>query len=570
MKKIITFALALIFILGLSVSAFAADVNVTINDSSAYAGDRSYAAYMLMTASVDSTDVNFSYTVNAKYAAVLKTALGLAPTATDDDIINTLRGIADRSEQMHHVSDALYRAIQEDPALTPEKEWTGDTTQLTQAYWLIVDTTDLSGTEFANSLVMVDTIGNNDVTITNKPKSTTSSKKIDDENDSLLYPVSGNEDAANWQDVADYDIGDQVPYSIRITCANDIAEYDYFSFVMMDRVEEGLTYLENSFVLYVNGVAQPAGTLVKKGSAGEATAKFLYEIETDEAGGKQTAQRLYVYPNFDYTPDGEPTVEANKTNGGDFLQFFPAGTDHAQINNSTIRLDYKCLLNENAVHGVDGNPNVYTLKFSNNPYDYTSYGKTPDDTALVLTYKVTVNKVDTNGNALTGAQFSLYKFYAEDKGTLTDAEALAAGFVHHSGANSWGKFVKVDTVTVNAAGDVFSFNGLDDGYYKLEEDLAPAGYNKIDPIEFRIEANHIVEMGGGVVLTQLTGTTKIGGELVFTSDTGAGSLTTNVENHTGSELPSTGGIGTTIFYILGSIMVMGATVILVTKKRMAT
>ncbi|MBQ3504774.1 MAG: isopeptide-forming domain-containing fimbrial protein [Oscillospiraceae bacterium] len=569
MKKILALVLALMMVMGLATTAFAADVTVTIQDNSAYTGNRSYEAYKLMTASVSAGGNEFAYEVGTKYEEVLETALGLTSAATSADIVAALGAIADRSEAMHHFSDELYRLIRA-AGLAPDDHWDGKTRTMTQAYWLIVDVTDLNGTEFANSLVIVDTIGNTDITITNKPKSTTSYKHVDDENDSLAYPKTGHEDATNWQDVADYDIGDKVPFTIGITCANDIAEYDYFSFVMQDKVEKGLTFNEDSFKLYVKGVEQSAGTLAKKGSAGEAAAKFLYEIDTvTGADGKQVSQTLYVYPNFPYTPSGGTTIEANKVNGGNFLKYFPDGTNHAEINSATVRLDYTCTLNENAVVGNPGNPNNYTLKFSNNPYDYTSYGKTPDDTTIVFTYKFIVNKVDTNGNPLSGAKFTLYKFRAEGIGTMTDAEAEAAGFIHHANADTWGKFHEVNTVTVNATGDVFSFNGLDDGFYKLVETDHPAGYNPIkEPIEFSIVANHVTEIGGGAVLTALNGTSAIGGELIFSSNLDEGSLTTDIENHTGSELPSTGGMGTTLFYVLGSIMVLGATVLLITKRRM--
>ena len=571
MKRFLCAILALMLVMGLATTAFAADVNVTIKDNSAYTGTRSYKGYMLMTATISADGINFAYTVNPKYAAVLKEALGLALTATDADIIAGLKAITDRSEQMHHFSDDLYRLIMADPTLGPDTSWNGVSNIMTQAYWLIVDTTDLSNTEFANSLVIVDTIGNTDITITNKPKSTTAPKYVDDENDSLAYPKTGHEDKDDWQGVADYDIGDHVPFTLGIACANDIAEYDYFSFVMQDKVEKGLTFDKDSFEIYVKGVKLPADALAEAGSAGAATAHFLYEIETVMDGGVQASQTLYVYPNYSYTAPDSTVVAANKTNGGNFLQYFAEVgiTDHAEINSATVRLDYTCTLNKNAVIGGDGNPNTYSLKFSNNPYDYTSYGKTPNKTTIVLTYKLIVNKVDTSGNPLSGAQFSLHKFVAEDIGTMTEAEAKAAGFIRHPSADTWGKYHKVETVIVNGAGDEFTFNGLDDGFYKLVEDKEPDGYNKIDPIEFSIVASHVTEIGGGVVLTSLTGTPAVGGELIFSADTGAGSLTTNIENHTGSELPSTGGIGTTLFYILGTVMVVGAAVILITRKRMS-
>jgi len=576
MKKLITLTLALVMILSLAVTAFAAPVPVTINDSSSYTGERSYTAYKLMTASVSSSNTEYAYVVNPTFEAALETALGLPTTATSDDIIGALKAIADRSEQMLHFADELYRLILDMGTIPAEDmvSWTGKTTNLEQAYWLIADTTDLSDTEFANSLVMVDTVDSDGIEISNKPKSTTTDKKIDDENDSLAYPMEGHEDADNWQDVADYDIGDQVPYSINIDCANDIAEYDYYSLLIADSVEKGLTYNPASFKLYVNTTEVELVSVDDPDPAKIAAAKFLYKIETDvDSNGDQTAQRLYVYPNYNYTYTDdlgvEQTIYANTTNGGDLIGYFPAGTPHDEINSTAIRFDYTCELNENAVIGIAGNPNKYTLKFSNNPYDFHSYGKTPEDTVIALTFQLNVNKVDPNGNALKGATFSLWKFYEMDKPTdKTDEQLIAEGWYNHPSANTWGQFVKVNTID-GTEGSLFEFKGIDDGFYKLVEDVAPAGYNKIEPIEFRVNASHVTTLNGNPVLTSIEGVNKIGGTLTFTPDTGAGTLTTSIENRTGSELPSTGGVGTTMFYVLGSIMVLGAAVVLVTKKRMA-
>ena len=116
---------------------------------------------------------------------------------------------------------------------------------------------------------------------------------------------------------------------------------------------------------------------------------------------------------------------------------------------------------------------------------------------------------------------------------------------------------------------IFTFSGLDDGYYRLTETKAPEGYNKLEsPIEFTISATHD-ENSSDPKLTDLTGNVT-SGEATFTSSlTGEtdGSLTTNVVNESGSTLPSTGGIGTTIFYVVGGILMVGAAILLITKKR---
>ena len=112
----------------------------------------------------------------------------------------------------------------------------------------------------------------------------------------------------------------------------------------------------------------------------------------------------------------------------------------------------------------------------------------------------------------------------------------------------------------------FTFSGLDDGDYKLSEITTPNGYNTIDDVEFTVTAEHDVE-SDSPALTKLSGDATTG-SLEFTSSTSAGSLTTDVVNKKGSVLPSTGGMGTTILYVVGTILVLAAGILLVTKKRM--
>ena len=111
----------------------------------------------------------------------------------------------------------------------------------------------------------------------------------------------------------------------------------------------------------------------------------------------------------------------------------------------------------------------------------------------------------------------------------------------------------------------FTFAGLDAGTYKLEETTTPSGYNTIDPIEFIITATHEL-VSDSPTLTLLTGTGE--NEFTMSSDLTNGELSKDIENNQGAVLPSTGGMGTTIFYIIGVVLLAGAAIILVTKRRM--
>lgn len=213
---------------------------------------------------------------------------------------------------------------------------------------------------------------------------------------------------------------------------------------------------------------------------------------------------------------------------------------------SVITVTYQSTLNENAVIGSDGNPNTAYLEFSNNPNagQGGETGKTPEDTVTVFTYEVVINKVDSENAPLTGAAFKLEKQGPDGSYTV----------------------VKEFTVSDTDPASTFTFSGLDDGTYRLTETTTPAGYNTIDPIEFTIAATHTD--GDTPALTALTGTGAVADQIAFTASTEDGSLTADVVNQSGATLPETGGIGTTLFYVLGGVLAAGAGILLVAKKRM--
>lgn len=188
------------------------------------------------------------------------------------------------------------------------------------------------------------------------------------------------------------------------------------------------------------------------------------------------------------------------------------------------------------------------MTYSNNPNatgDGTSKpadtGKTPKDTVKVFTYQTIINKVDQDGKALSGAEFTLVK------------------------KNKDGSTKNVDVVK-NAEGKSFTFKGLDAGNYVLEETKTPDGYNTIKAIEFTIDADYDKE-ADDPQLTKLSGDVN-SGVAKFDANKADSSLKADIVNRKGSLLPSTGGMGTTILYVVGSILVLVAAILLITKKRM--
>ena len=208
------------------------------------------------------------------------------------------------------------------------------------------------------------------------------------------------------------------------------------------------------------------------------------------------------------------------------------------------------------VIGKPGNPNKSHVTYTNNPNDDQGgeNGKTPDDKVVVFTYKLDVDKIDANGDPLTGAGFTLYKKNSSDEYEAVGSEVKGTDMTN------------------------FLWKGIDDGDYKIVETTTPDGYNTMSDIEFTVSATH--SNGDEPELSTLTvnndklaayvdaGTmtkVKTGSEPKVTE---SGEVTGEIINQSGTTLPSTGGIGTQLFYIGGGLLALIAVVLLVTKRRM--
>lgn len=360
-------------------------------------------------------------------------------------------------------------------------------------YYLFKDTTATA----ENEVYITEVVGN--VTIKAKNSNVPGfEKKLKDKNDTT------DNDFGGWQDVADHDIGDAIPFKLEGTVPADYAEYTSYYFAFHDEEESGLTFNSNSIKVYVD----------------DAEIKTGFEVKTSTTDG---CSFEVVFSNL---------KDINAVHAG-----------------SKIRVEYTSTLNANAVIGGDGNLNKAQLEYSNNPRDTNSKDKTVWDNVVVFTYQVVVNKYANSvgeNNKLKGAEFTLTKKLKD--GTTKDI-----------------------TVAKSQDGKQFTFKGLDDGQYILTETKTPEGYNTIAPIEFTVTANHEISWDGAGnrsdLLTSFSGTAA-SGEITFTTDEGTGALTTNVINKSGTTLPSTGGMGTTVFYVVGGGLMAVAVVLLVTKKRM--
>ena len=488
-KKIAGFILAFAMILAIAMPSvvMAADTTYKLTLQNTVEG-HTYEVYQVFSGTL-STKNNKKVLSDLKWGSGVKadayteTAKAKAETLTDE---TTARAFAKELVNQKKLSAAT-KTVQ---STTGTTEIAG----LAAGYYLVKDTdSSLANKNDSYTAYILQVVG--DATTSVKSDVPSSEKKVKDINDST------DTETTEWQDAADWDIGDEVPFKIEGTLPSNYDKYKKYTLKFHDKEEEGLTFKSETVKVFIDNT--------------EITEGFRVVVNPEDND------------TFDVVFDNLKTTSAK--------------------NNSVIRVEYKSVLNEKANLGKPGNKNTMYMEFSNNPNNEQGgeFGKTPDDTVIVFTYKVDVNKVDEQGNKLTGAEFTLEK---KIKGTK----------------DTWKAITKVS----RTAGDVFEFKGIDDGEYRLTETRAPANYDKLsDPIYFTVTAGHVD--GANPYLDTFSGNITSGnvGTMTFTANKDSGILSTKVVNKPGSSLPETGGMGTTILYVAGAVMILAAGAFLVMQKK---
>lgn len=383
----------------------------------------------------------------------------------------------------------------------------------------------------AETRYILQVVGN--VEVDAKSNTVESKKKVQDINDSTETAPG------TLADSADYDIGDKIPYTLTFTLPANYADYKTYAVNFFDDMSAGLTYNSDAKIYY--GAADTTGV------------DITFTADSSKPSG-YTGGTVYKASVVDLK------TAATSLQAGD-----------------VITVKYTVTLNKNAEIGAVGNPNKYQVEFSDNP-NGVGTGTTPWDMNIVFTYDIEVDKVTGTGadeKALKGAAFALYKLYTPEALTLTGKTAVTE-IKYDNGTKTFNigtdKWVLVEQKTAGDASE-FIFSGVDDGTYLLVETTTPAGYNSIEPSKFDVQPTHTD--GDAPELTGITGTDKGLAPIELTPKTKSASddtitgLKTKILNNEGSVLPSTGGIGTTVFYIIGSALVLGAGVLLATKKKAA-
>ena len=418
-KRSIALVLAMILALAMSVTVFAApnaDQNtfsLTLNKA---VKGHTYEAYQILSGDLSADKATLS---NIKWGEGIKaegqTALGGDAAGYAKKLADMGNNSSELKEQAQIIGANLASASGSVTVTDPDAK--NVISNLKPGYYLIKDKDDsLQGQESYTEFILHVT---DDVDANVKADVPSVEKKVKDTND-----TTG--ETTGWQDSADYDIGDDVPFQLTATLANNIESYKTYSLKFNDTLSKGLDYNNDAVIKLGDKVVTDSFT-----SSYDETAKTLtFTCDNILAFGAKNSDKIVV--------------------------------------------EYTAKLNENAVIGAAGNPNTVYLDFSNNPNNggEGDRGKTPEDKVIVFTYKLTVNKVDKENKPLTGAEFSLFKKVkvdGKDELELVEVKKI---------------------LSTNAEGTVFGFTGLDDGTYVLRETKTPDGYNSIEDQTFTISAKH--------------------------------------------------------------------------------
>lgn len=420
---------------------------------------------------------------------------------------------ADKAKTITTEADAKAFAVEVAKYLTDPAAGTGtdSITGLAAGYYLIKNTDVGTGEVFTDYILKV--VEN--VTVQPKSGKPTLDKQIK------------HNETGKWGVVGDNQIGDTVEFRT-LTTVPIVSGYTQYTYVIHDEMSAGLTSNVRS-----------------------------NEDVTIKVNDETVLDKNYYTVTVDEVNTNKFTVTVDVLN---------AIKDGKMVEGNTLYTYYTGILNEKAKVYNDGKQeNKAYLEYSNNPHDHATTNSTPVKVVYDWTFKMGVKKVDgADGTQLTDAKFVLSKEKNCDLGAIGDD-----GQPHNTEnlisliKNSDGSYTVApagyngSVVNVITAGDI-TINGLDDAtVYYLYETKAPAGYNRLTAaVRFEITATY---SDAGDNCTSVTATVN--------NDVQS-SVSVNVKNNKGSTLPSTGGIGTTLFYVIGGGLMAVAAVLLVTKKRM--
>lgn len=490
-------------------SATAAEVyTLTINNTET---GHTYEAYQVFKGRLDSgtlsdiewgTGVDGNALSTAKYDG--KSAKEIAKSLNNTNAEAFANNVAGGNGTKSYLKDVTGSVEGE---TTQSKQITG----LSAGYYLLKDTIDstTAAQPAAFTKFILKVVGNVDVT----PKTDTPSVEKKVKENSSKYTTDGGY-GAGYNDVADYNIGDAVPFKLIGTVPN-MDRYDTYTYTFNDTASNGLTL--------------PSKDDVK-----------VY-VADDKAGTTKT----------DITTSADIAVKDQKLT----VTFSNLKTVAGVAADKFIIVEYSATLNGEAKIGLPGNENAVKLTFSNNPNQSgqggdNPQGETPEDKVIVFTYQLNGTKVDATGNKkkLKDAEFKLQRQSDNKWAQIANGKVTA-----------WGDEAHASVVKSDDNGNFF-VAGLDDGKYNVMETKAPAGYDlPANPFVITLTANTKNDQEwDGIPATALLDPTN-------------GQFNETFKNDAGSNLPSTGGMGTVLLYVAGiAVFVLaGATLVMALRRRNA-
>lgn len=573
-KRIFSLALALMLVMSLSITAFAEGEdstvpttgNITIKSSETVSvAGRTFNAYQILTMEIVEGAGNAKYySVPAAMQSFYKTYFNIADDVADFDyeVLQAIAAMESDSVALFDFAAAALKAAKEAGITPVEVTAEDDADSVTFAdlplgYYVIEDATaDANDNDKVVSALMLGSHGyddenSTDIIITMKADKPSIEKGIDGDNDT----DPSTKEIVKYNNTS---IGDKVPY-VLTSKVPDMIDYKTYTYKVNDTLSKGLTF-NNDVELTI--------------------------------GDSELIKDINFSVTITNNTDGTTTVTI------EILNFI----DYKAKVGETITITYSATVNEDAVIGVEGNPNKVTLIYSNNPEDSESMGKTPEAWTRTYVTEVELLKVDPEGNTLSGAEFTLTgqrvnkvlvttEVYVEDEngtywklnnGTYTDKDPNGEGIDEEQYEDTTKKYslkttteVKQNTEGVNFTAvtgpdGTIKFTGLGAGEYIITEIKSPEGYNLLtDPIKLTIGWTAPAENAESEECTW-TYSWSVNGEDKYNlvDDVNNSSAKITVVNKAGTDLPSTGGVGTTMFYVFGAILVLASVVLLVTKKRM--
>ena len=569
MKKLASLILAVVMVLSMTVAAFAEETNYTItvkhqSGTNVSLAGNTYKAYKLFDVTYNTERDAYAYTIapefeNFSYSRV-----------RGEDLIEYVAGLGNNSEELNAFAQSVFSYITENNIAfkASEKVAEGaDSVVLNvgePGYYLVSGTATTENGESVIAACALNTAApNTEVNV--KADAPSLEKKII-ENDK---PVDANNAA----------IGDTVHYQITSKVPN-MTGYEKYYFVVNDTLSAGLTFDG----IMADEIVEYPGLEVKIGNTNK-TIGVDYTVEASKNENGTTSIKI-IFKNF---------VQYKDQVGADIV------------------IDYTAVINENAVIGSEGNDNVAKLEYSNNPNVTPNgdpenpdkpgpddpKGETPEDRVITYVTGIELIKVDGNdGDRLVGAEFEIKgdkinkvkviketfeedtngKYYKLTDGTFTiDEPAEENDDKYESTTVKYKKTQVVEwnetTETVSATGivgtdGVLRFDGLAEGTYTITEVVAPNGYNLLEePISVTITCTEPQNVDVTDTAEWKYSATGNGLNITNGDLNTDGRIELSIANFAGTLLPSTGGIGTTIFYAAGIILMAGAVFFVVRRKR---